>query len=249
MPTYAPGTPSWVDLSSPDVGASIRFYSDLFGWQAEPNPDPAAGGYTMLMLGGKTVAAVGPLQQEGMPPTWTTYVSVADADAAAAAARDAGGSVMVPPMDVLDAGRMAIVADPMGAVTGVWQPRNMHGADVVNVPGALCWNELETRDVEAAKAFYPRVFGWGVKSGDGYTEWTLDGNSVAGMMAMGEQWPAEVPSHWMVYFAVDDCDAAVKRAQDLGARVWVPPMDIPVGRFAMLSDPQGAMFSVIKLNR
>ena len=146
---YAPGTPSWVDLSSPDLEASARFYRELFGWTAQASEDPEARGYTMLQQGGKNVAGMGPAQP-GQPPAWTSYVTVEDADAAAKRVEAAGGSVLLPPMDVMDVGRMAIFADPAGAVIAVWQPRSHKGADLVNEPNSLCWNELQTRDLAKA---------------------------------------------------------------------------------------------------
>src|SRR3954447_3692733 len=160
MPDYPPGTPLWVDLGSADVEASRGFYGTLFGWTAsEPGP-PEAGGYRFFEQDGKMVAGLGPLMQEGQPSAWSSYVSVVDADATAAAARDAGGSVVVEPMDVMDVGRFAFVSDPGGAVIGLWQPRRHTGAEIVNEPVSLAWNELNTRDVEAAKPFYTAIFGW-----------------------------------------------------------------------------------------
>jgi len=248
---YAPGTPSWVDLGSPDLEASKRFYRALFGWNAETGDDPATGGYTVFTLRGKNAAGLAPLMAPGQPPAWTTYVSVDDADTAAKTALAAGGSVLAEPVDVLDIGRMAVFADPTGAVVSVWQPRAHIGADLANEPGTFCWNELATRDTEAAKPFYRAVFGWegetNVDAGMAYTEWKLDGRSVAGMMDMGAQVPADVPPHWLVYFAVDDCDASVDTAQANGAGVFVPPSDVPPGRFSVLTDPHGAVFAVIRM--
>jgi predicted enzyme related to lactoylglutathione lyase len=158
---YAPGTPSWVDLASPDPDASRRFYGGLFGWEAtDPGPVEESGGYRMLQRDGRNVAGLGPTQAEGQPAVWTTYVSTDDADAIAARVREAGGQVIMEPFDVLGAGRMAVFADPTGAFISVWQPQSHHGADVVDEPGTLCWNELATRDVDAAKRFYAAVFAW-----------------------------------------------------------------------------------------
>ncbi len=249
---FAPGTPSWVDLASPDPDAAARFYAGLFGWEAvEAGPVEETGGYRMLTLGGRNVAGLGPTQGEGQPAMWTTYVTTDDADAAAARVREAGGVVVMDAFDVLGAGRIAVFADPAGASIAVWEPRNHHGADVVNEPGALCWNELATRDIDTARAFYEAAFGWqGATTEYGettYTEWKLDGRTVGGMIQMSEQWPAEVPAHWMVYFAVEDTDAAAAKAAESGGTVSVPPSDTPAGRFAVLGDPQGAYFSIIKL--
>jgi uncharacterized protein len=251
---HAPGTPSWVDLASPDPDASARFYGGLFGWEAtEPGPVEETGGYRMLQRDGRNVAGLGPTQSAGQPAMWTTYVSTDDAETVAAKVREAGGQVMMEPFDVLGSGRMAVFADPAGAFLSVWQPLSHHGADVVNEPGSLCWNELATRDVEEAKAFYRAVFGWeGETNAYGetsYTEWKLGGRTIGGMIAMNEQWPAEVPAHWMVYFAVEDADAAASRVEELGGKVAVAPSDTPAGRFAVVNDPHGAVFSIIALTR
>jgi uncharacterized protein len=249
--TITPGTPSWVDLGSPDVKASADFYGAVLGWTAHTVPQPEAGGYTLFHSNGKQVAGVAPLMNPGQPPAWTTYVSVEDAAATAARAVEAGGKVLMEPMDVLDQGRMAILQDPTGAVVALWQPREHKGAEVYNEVGAMCWNELSTRDVPAATRFYASVFGWGAKtSGEGaeaYTEWQLDGRTVGGMMAMRPEVPASVPPHWLTYFAVADCAGTVEKAREHGGQVMVPPMTIPQGTFAVLADPQGAAFAVIQL--
>lgn len=247
--SYAAGTPSWVDLASADVAASVAFYGGLFGWEA-PELPPEAGGYRMFELGGVPVAGVGPIMMPGQPPAWTTYVSVDDADAAVARVKARGGTVFVEPMDVLDAGRMAVFADPTGAACAVWQPRAHLGAGLVNEPGALVWNELSTRDQPAATAFYTRVFGWTAESAGmahDYTEWQLGGATIGGMMTMPDEVPAEVPSYWLAYFGTADCDATVARATAAGATVVVPPTDIPPGRFSVMADPGGATFAVIRL--
>jgi predicted enzyme related to lactoylglutathione lyase len=204
----------------------------------------------MFMLKDKMVAGLGPLFSPEQHPAWSTYVSTADAVATADAVRAAGGQVIMDPMDVLDAGSMAVFTDPTGAFFGVWQPKQHRGAQLVNEPGALIWNELDTRDLPAAKTFYKAVFGWDGESsaGDGgmpYTEWKLDGKSIAGAMEITEAWPATAPPIWLTYFAVADCDATVAQAEQRGGSVNVPPTDTSVGRFAVLSDPHGAMFAVI----
>jgi predicted enzyme related to lactoylglutathione lyase len=245
--SYAPGTPSWVDLESPDTDASAAFYAGLFGWEAtEPGPVEETGGYRMFLLRGQHVAGLGPQMNPG-PPHWTSYVTVASCDAAAARVRELGGTTFFDPMDVLDVGRMCVFADPTGAVLALWEPRSHQGAALVNEPGTLCWNELSTRDVPAARAFYTGLFGWGTNESEGYTEWQLDGQAVGGMLETPPMVPAEVPAHWLVYFAVSDTDACVATAQSLGGTLVFGPMDIPVGRFATLLDPQGAMFAVITL--
>jgi predicted enzyme related to lactoylglutathione lyase len=252
MADYASGTPSWVDLSSPDLDRSASFYGELFGWDTtEPGPVEETGGYRMFTSGGNLVAGLGPIMQEGQPSVWTTYVSVDDADGTAAKVREAGGQVFVEPMDVMDAGRMAVFADPSGAVFGTWQPGEHKGAELVNEPVSLTWNELATRDTAACETFYSAVFGWKPDTqefgGQPYTVWMNGDRGIAGMMAMGDQFPAEAPPHWGVYFAVADTDATADKAKELGATVIAGPMDIPnVGRFAALLGPTGEFFSVIK---
>lgn len=254
MAQYAAGTPSWVELSSPDADASAEFYRRLMGWTAtDPDPAGETGGYRMFQQDGKSVAGLMGQMDEAQPPAWATYVSVDDADETAAKVVAAGGTVMMPPMDVTDLGRMAIFADPTGAVFGVWQPRAFAGADVVNEPNSLCWNEVLTRDAASAGEFYPAVFGWtaGRPGFDGapesYVVWELDGKGIGGMMEMNDEFfPAEVPPHWVVCFAVADCDATVDVARTLGASVFVEPMDMPIGRFAGIVDPQGASLTVMQ---
>ncbi len=247
--SYPPGTPSWVDLSSPDVAGAKAFYGALFGWQATEG-SPETGGYCMFQKRGKNVAGLGPIMSEGQPPSWMTYVSVDDAGATMAKVTAAGGTTIVAPMDVLDAGRMAVFIDPTGAALALWQPAAHRGADLANEPGAFTWNELQTRDTDAAKSFYRTVFGWGAHTQDGpmaYTEWKRGDDTVGGMMDMPAEVPPQIPAYWLVYFAVDDCDASAAEATTLGGAVLVAPMDVEPGRFAVLSDPTGAIFAVIKM--
>ncbi|HEY3611496.1 MAG TPA: VOC family protein [Pseudonocardiaceae bacterium] len=250
MTSYKPGTPSWVDLGSPDQDESAAFYGAVFGWDIPEGP-PEAGGYRMCLLRGKPVAGLGRQQAPDIPPYWTTYVSVSDLDATVRAVEAGGGQLVVPAMDVLKEGRMAVFADPTGAPFSAWQPGDHIGSGYANEPGAVSWNELVTRNTDRAIVFYSEVFGWTADAqgmGDiTYTVWMLDGNPVGGMMPMGDQWPAEVPPHWAVYFAVEDTDATVAKVTALGGSVVVPPQDIPQGRFAGFSDPHGAMFNVIAL--
>lgn len=249
--SYAHGVPSWVDVATPDVERSAAFYGGLFGWDyvAGENAEET-GGYGMFMQDGKRVAGIGPLQNEQQPPVWSTYVNVDDADDVAARATDAGGQVAVPPLDVMDFGRMAFLIDPGGAFIGVWQAGTHHGADLVGEPGAFGWNELATRDTEASRAFYTAVFGWEPADwgpeGVEYTLWNVDGQPVGGMMPMGDRYPAEVPAHWGTYFVVEDADATAAKADELGGSVVVAPFDVPdVGRVAMLNDPHGTAFAVM----
>jgi predicted enzyme related to lactoylglutathione lyase len=254
MSEYAPGTPSWVELSSPDARASAAFYGELMGWEAaEPGPVEETGGYRMFQQHGQSVGGLMGHMQEGQPTAWATYISTDDADATAERVKAAGGNVVVEPMDVMDIGRMAVFVDPTGAAFGVWQPKSFGGADVVNEPNSLCWNEVLTRDADTDKRFYPEVFDWTpARPGfdgapESYTVWELGGKQVGGMMQMSDEYfPAEVPPHWGVCFAVEDCDATVAKARDLGATITQEPMDMPIGRFAGIIDPQGASFTVMQ---
>jgi predicted enzyme related to lactoylglutathione lyase len=251
-PTYAPGTPIWIDHTSKDVQASAKFYGELFGWQAQDLGEEA-GHYTMFTQNGKQVAATTPPMSPDSPSVWTTYISSANIEETAKKVDSAGGKTLMGPMQVMDQGSMGVFMDPAGAVFAVWQPAAMTGAGLVNKPVSLSWNELASRDMATEQDFYPKVFGWGVKAnpmpdGSEYVEWQIDGKSIAGGMQMGSMYPPEVPSHWLVYFAVANTDDMVKRAEGLGGKVMAPAMDIPQGRFAVLSDPQGAAFAVIQLN-
>jgi predicted enzyme related to lactoylglutathione lyase len=253
MSVTTAGVPIWVDLASSDVEGAKAFYGGLFGWTVTDSAEPDAGGYCTFKQDGQTVAGVGPIQMGGQPTAWTTYVSTDNAEETAAMVEKAGGQVLAPPMDVMGYGRMALFTDQSGAPFAVWQPGSVTGADVFNVPGSLTWTELTTRDPEGCKAFYGEVFGWTAEDAAmgpvNYTTWTLDGRGIAGMMPMaGSAWPAEVPAHWMVYFAVADTDATAAKATELGGTVSVGPTDLPVGRFAVFGDPQGGFFSVVTLN-
>ena len=249
--SYVPGTPCWVDLGTPDIDAAAAFYGGLFGWSVpEGENSEQTGGYRQAMLRDKPVAGVMPLMQEGQPPAWSTYVSVEDADATAAKVREAGGMVMAEPMDVMDLGRMAIFADTTGAVFGVWQPGTFIGAQVVSEAGAVVWNELNTRDPEAAKAFYGAVFGWGFEEREFetgmYTSLKVGDDTVGGMIDITGRAPDEVPAHWLVYFAVEDADATLEKAKAGGGEAVFGPESISeVGRIAVLKDPYGAVFALI----
>jgi uncharacterized protein len=256
MTTYAPGTPCWVDLGSPDLDASIAFYGALLGWDVpESENAEQTGGYRIATQGGKSAAGMMPLMQEGQPTAWTTYVSVDDADATAAAVREAGGNVIAEPMDVMELGRMAIFADPTGAVFGIWQPGSFAGAELVNEPNTYSWNELNTRDPEAAKSFYSAVFGWTSRDMDmgdagSYTTLRLadaaeDDDSIGGLLDMRGRVPEEVPAHWLTYFTVDDRDETVEKAKEMGAETVIT-LDMEMGRLAILRDPQGAAFGIFE---
>jgi predicted enzyme related to lactoylglutathione lyase len=270
---YIPGVPCWIDTTQPDPEAATAFYGGLFGWEFEDvMPPDAPGRYLIARLRGGDVAAVGS-QPDGAPDqaVWNTYVWVEDADATAAKVREAGGTVLVEPMDVFDAGRMAVVADPEGAAVSVWQPRAHRGAAIVNEPGSLNFNNLNTRDVDGAKAFYGAVFGWELLGVGDAMMWALppygdflerrtpgmrQGMADMGAPARFEEVVAsanpiaddqpDVPAHWGVTFGVDDADATAARAAELGGRVLVPPFDAPWVRMTVIADPAGATFTASK---
>jgi predicted enzyme related to lactoylglutathione lyase len=252
--TYAPGTFCWADLGTPDAAAAKRFYTGLFGWRFEDRPMGPDATYTMFSLQGKSVAALYQQepQQPGMPPHWLSYISVDSAADVAHRTRELGGTVLMEAFDVLDVGRMALIQDPSGGVVALWEPRRHIGAGVVGEPNTLCWHELATTDVAGAGQFFGELFGWQREvqqlGAVAYTMFTRDeGSAAGGMMQIGPDW-GPVPPHWLIYFAVADCEASAERARELGASVKVPPSDIPgIGRFAVLEDPQGAAFAIIRL--
>ena len=250
--SYEPGTPCWVELAGiPDFAASESYYGDLLGWEIPEQPNSAQlGGYRRAQLNGKDVAGASPVMQDGQPCEWNTYVSVEDAAATVAKVRDAGGTVVVEPMDVMGMGKMAIFADPTGAAFGIWEPGTFAGAELVNEDGSFGWNELGTRDVPAAREFYGKVFDWTVEEqempGMGtYYVWKDGEHTRGGMMDITAMAPPEAPSSWLVYFTVPDADAAVETTKAAGGQLVNGPVDIAVGRLAILSDPQGAMFAVM----
>ena len=271
---YIQGVPCWVDTNQPDPEAAVDFYSGVFGWEFEDVMPPGSEGkYLMGRLRGGDVAAVGSIP-EGAPPMamWNTYVRVDSADETASKVRDAGGGVVMEPFDVMDSGRMAVFTDHEGAAFCVWQAKAFKGAKVVNEPGSVNFNDLNTRDLEGAKSFYGAVFGWTTLGLEGGFEmWTLPGygdhlerddpdlrkrmaevgavagfeDVVASINPIADDQP-EVPAHWGVTFAVDDADATAKRATELGGTVVVPPFDAPWVRMTVLTDPQGATFIASK---
>jgi uncharacterized protein len=243
--SYTPGTFNWVDLNTDDQEGAKAFYSALFAWQYEDIPIGDGMAYSMAKLDGHSVAALGPVQGEDMPPHWNCYVSVDDVDASAARATQLGATLLAEPFDVFEAGRMAAFADPQGAVLSVWQPKENIGAGLVNVPGALSWNDLISPDVEASAAFYRELFGWEISevqgSGGQYWSITNAGRLNGGMMPM----PPESHPAWNLYFACEDADATIAQARELGAETVMGPIDVPNGsRFAILRDPRNAVFSV-----
>ncbi|MCG5215018.1 VOC family protein [Streptosporangium sp. KLBMP 9127] len=246
---YRPGVPCWVGLSSHDITASVRFYRDVLGWDAAFDARPGAAGEGRFTLNGRVVAGVGHAAGD-LPAGWHTHIAVEDAWKTAERVAAAGGHVVREPYAVMDEGHAAGFQDPAGAFFMIWQPGRRAGAELVNEPGTFTWNELATRDTATARSFYPAVFGWGAEEDDmggmEYTVWQVEGEPVGGMMAMGPQFPSDVPPHWLTYFAVTDCEATVASVERLGGTVFVPPMDLPVGRFAVMADPQDAAFAVIQ---
>jgi predicted enzyme related to lactoylglutathione lyase len=240
--SYVPGTPSWVDLGSPDTAASAAFYGALLGWTAEFDERPEAGGYGMFTLRGKTVAGIGPQMNQDMPPFWTVYITVANVEDTAKTVAANGGQVVAEPMQIFDAGKMAVFMDPNGTFISAWQPDQHIGCELVNEPGTFGWNELATNDMSKTNAFYTAIFPWQV--GEGSSEsgvtYAVDGNMVCGAHVAQE---GEFPA-WSVWFGVDDCDAAVAKATELGGSVVLPPMDMDFGRGAMVADPQGAVLGL-----
>lgn len=252
--THEPGTFCWFELGTTDGPGAKAFYTELLGWDAD-DVSMDHGVYVMLSKEGKGVGALYELfeeqKEQGVRPHWLPYVSVEDMDATVEKATALGAEVLSPAMDVYDYGRMAVLKDPTGATIALWQPQQHHGVDLLTASGSNCWNELATTDREAAVAFYTALFGWGTQEQDmgeagTYTIFTRGDAMAGGMMQMSDEW-GEAPSHWMTYIAVDDCDATAEKVNALGGKVCVPPTDIPdVGRFAVLDDPQGAAFSILK---
>lgn len=255
MTSYVHGVPSWLDLATPDPAAAKSFYAELFGWTYTDEPTDQPGvDYTMARSGGRTTAGMMLLSDQmraaGMPPVWSTYVTVDDLEATLAGVEDAGGAVLQPPMQVMDAGRMAVIADPAGASLCLWEARNHPGAEAVDEHGAFTWAELTTPDPTAVSGFYQQVLGWRAQPapmpGMDYLLFHVEGgnpNGIAGAMAP----PADdIPAFWGVYFNVDDVTATVTRASELGAVVLMAPTAMPgVGTLATLRDPQGAVFSLM----
>ena len=250
---YAPGTFSWTDLATTDQDGAKQFYSGLFGWDAVDNPVGEGMVYSMMQIGGKDVAAISLQMQAqrdaGAPPAWNSYVTVESADESAERATKLGANVMAPPFDVMDVGRMAVVQDPQGAFFMLWEPKLHFGASLVNEPGALAWNELATVDLDGSANFYRELFGWDVSPMEGMSMpymviTTAAGSSNGGMRAAQEN----EPSYWLVYFGTGDIDATTAKATGSGGTALVPPMDIGIGKIAVLQDPQGAVFALFAGN-
>ncbi|WP_338863385.1 VOC family protein [Myxococcus stipitatus] len=242
------GTPTWVDLVTPDLEGAKAFYGGLFGWTFQTGTKEA-GFYTMCQLGGRDVAGMGVKRPEDPgPPRWSIYFETDNVDAFVSRATQLGGKVVVPPMDVFDSGRLAFIEDPTGAHFGLWQSRGHHGAQLVGEPGTLVWTDVHTRDAARAKDFYKALLGLAPQSIENMNYFILNkgDKGVAGVLQMGKELPADLPPHWMNYFAVDDTDAAAAKVTQLGGHVHVPPTDMPYGRFSVVTDPAGAAFTLFK---
>ncbi|UAL43421.1 VOC family protein [Shewanella inventionis] len=249
---YQQGQPCWLELATHDWAAGKAFYQALFGWVADDMPMPE-GHYTMLQIDGDDIGAMYPMpdNMKSLPTHWTVYFAVDDVSVSAELVKKGGGQVIAGPHAVGDAGSMALCTDPEGSRFALWQGQDHIGIKRAQEPNTLCWVELACRNSDAAKTFYGEVLGYHTKLADmadfEYTEWYVGEQAIGGMMEMTEEW-GDAPSHWMNYFAVEDCDASVAKANSLGATVCVPATDIPnVGRFSVLNDPQGGFFSIISL--
>lgn len=263
---YQHGMFTWADISAPDPDSAKRFYTGLFGWDAVDEHDPDGNYvYTMFNTGEKRVAGLGPqppeLVAQGMPPMWNSYITVDNLSAAVDGWALAGGQVIMPPMDVFSSGRMAVVADPEGAVVALWQAQEHVGAEVFNTPGAMTWNELNSRDTAAAREFYGKALGWefeefpyegresywlvtvpGKQQGQPFSEDAYNG----GILAVSDDFPPEFPAYWSVYFTAADLDHDVAKVGELGGSVVAGPMDTSAGRMAVVADPMGAIFVLIQ---
>lgn len=247
MAEYAPGTFNWVDLMAQSIDV-VPFYEGLFDWTYQEQPGHGGPPYGFFLKDGKSAAGIG----IGAPHSaWNTYVTVEDVDATYARALELGAEKVFEPMMAMEAGKMAYVRDPEGAQIALWQPMQHFGAEIVNVPGSFCWNERSTRNLADMKSFYGELFGWTYKDDtSGPSEVSMihnRGREIGHFLLMTEAW-GDMPPSWSVYFAVEDCDATCAKAQGLGGQVPVPPMDIAPGRFAVVTDTEGASFYAIKLN-
>lgn len=244
---FAPATPCWAQLSTPDPGAVVGFYEGLFDWRAETTDV----GLTIFRLGDLAVAGA----TTGAPdqhPVWMTYIATDDVDATTDTASTAGGSVVAPAAALGDLGRHALVADAEGAVFGVWHRGTFQGAQVVSEAGAVSWNELASRDPASARDFYQRTLGWTdhdpvFDTGYDYREWYADNRTVAGLTPMDGQYPDDIPPHWRTIVETHDCAGLVDRCGELGGVVQFGPLDVGVGQYAQLSDPSGGSFGVVEL--
>ena len=251
---HAPGSFCWIELATTDQAAAKSFYTSLFGWTFNEFPMGPSGMYTIFRLQDRDAAAAYTMMPEqsaqGIPPNWLLYVAVSSADDAAARATQLGGKVLGGPFDVMDVGRMAVVQDPTGAVFAVWQAKTHQGIGISGAPGAFCWADLSTPQVDLAKQFYSDLFGWKISAAEkdpsGYLH-IQNGEQMMGGIPPAQYRNPNAPPHWLIYYYVADVDAAVTQAGKLGANIHMPPMSIEnVGRMSILADPQGAIFAVFK---
>jgi len=251
--SHVPGSFCWLELAATEQNAAKQFYSSLFGWAINDFPMGPGEVYTMFNLEGRNAAAAFNMNQQmraqGVPPHWMLYMAVTSADDTAAKAGQAGGKVVAPPFDVFEFGRMAALQDPTGANFSVWQPKQHTGTGITAVPGTICWADLNTTDPARATAFYSGVFGWEIAPGQDNTGYLhiKNGAEFIGGIPPAEHLPPNSPPHWMIYFYVEDCDAAAAKAKDLGAALHMAPSTIEkVGRMAIVADPQGAVFALFQ---
>ena len=252
--SYTPGSFCWAELATSDTASAKKLYTGMFDWTVLEHAMPQ-GIYTIFQSEGNDVGAMHGGLQPGVPPNWAVYFSVTSVDESSAKIASLGGKVVAGPFDVMDKGRMAVAQDPQGAMFSLWQPMKHPGATHGGPLNQISWPELTTPDPAGAVAFYTGLFGWKTKPETGagtaeYVEWINAGKHIGGLMPMrGNEWHG-VPSHWMIYVTVADCDRSAAKAQELGGKICIPPNDIPnVGRFAVINDAQGAVFSVIKLTQ
>jgi predicted enzyme related to lactoylglutathione lyase len=252
MTSYAPGNFCWCELVTTDQKAAKDFYSKLFGWGITDSPMGPDAFYTMLDIDGKNVGALYGMDkaqlERGVPPHWNVYISTASADETTKKAESLGGKTMLPPFDVMDVGRMSMIQDPTGAMFAVWEARKHIGADLVGELNSFCWWELNTKDTAKAKEFYTNLCGWETGGDANYTEWKSGGQSMGGMMEIKPEW-GPVPPNWLSYILVDNCDQSVAKVKELGGSVMMGPQDIEnMGRFAVVADPQHAVFALYQRN-
>lgn len=248
--SWPTGTPAWADITVPDLDRAIAFYGALLGWRFERG-GPEVGGYTQAFVGGRRVVGMGePTGEDPAPPSaWCLYLATDDLAATTDAVTDAGGQVLLPGMEIVDFGSMAIFVDPTGAVFGGWEPHGHTGWDVTDEPGAIVWTEVMSHDQPASLAFYQHVFGFTADdmSGPGfaYASVRLDGQLVCGIGGYSDKVDPETPAAWTLYFGTPDTDVATQRAVDLGGAVMSPPSDTPYGRMSIVSGPFGEVFALI----
>lgn len=246
---YSHGSPSWADLSTDDLEGAKKFYGELFGWEFDDVPtgdEEDAMEYSMVKLNGKDACAI--FKGDGsLPVHWNCYVTVDDVDAMPDRVKEAGGQVMADPFDVMDSvGRQAVVQDPTGAFLSLWQPKDHIGASVVDEPGALCWSDLNTTDVDKARPFYEAIFGWSYEQapeseGD---YWMIKGDGGRVLGGLRKLAGDDIPSHWIPFFASADAKADAERIGELGGRTFYGPEEVPNGAFAVVQDPQGGIFGI-----